>query len=79
MERATREWAQKAEEDWGVAVREAAIADPPRTVVSFHCQQCAEKYLKAVRHEIGLSIPKVHDLDRVWSDLLPHVRQLKGL
>jgi HEPN domain-containing protein len=70
---------QKAEEDWGVAVREAAVADPPKNIVSFHCQQCAEKYLKALRHEIGLSIPKIHDLDQLWSELLPHEPSLKGL
>ena len=79
MKRETREWVQKAEEDWGVAVREAAVPNPPKNVVSFHCQQCAEKYLKALRHEIGLSIPKIHDLDQIWSDLLPHKPSLKGL
>ncbi len=79
MKRETREWVQKAEEDWDVAVREAALAVPPKNVVSFHCQQCAEKYLKALRHEIGLSIPKIHDLDRLWSDLVPHQPSLKGL
>ncbi len=47
--------------------------------MSFHCQQCAEKYLKALRQEIGLSIPKIHDLDHLRSDLLPHERSLKGL
>jgi HEPN domain-containing protein len=79
MKRETREWVQKAEEDWGVAVREAAVANPPRNVVAFHCQQCAEKYLKALRHESGLSIPRIHDLDQVRSDLLPHEPSLKGL
>jgi HEPN domain-containing protein len=48
-------------------------------VVCFLCQQCGEKYLKALRHEIGLSIPKIHDLDQLRSDLLPHEPSLKGL
>jgi HEPN domain-containing protein len=31
-------------------------------VVCFHCQQCAEKYLKALMEEAGLTIPKTHEL-----------------
>jgi HEPN domain-containing protein len=35
---------------------------PTSNAVCFHCQQCAEKYLKAflVRHEVAF--PKIHDL-----------------
>jgi HEPN domain-containing protein len=79
MKRETRAWVRKAEKDWEVAVREAAVADPPKDLVSFLCQQCAEKYLKALLQEIGLPIPKSHDLDRLLSDLLAHFGSLKGL
>jgi HEPN domain-containing protein len=48
-------------------------------VVCFLCQQCGEKYLKALRHEIGLSVPKIHDLGPLRSDLLPHEPSLKSL
>jgi HEPN domain-containing protein len=79
MKRGTRAWVRKAEGDWRVAVREAAEVDPVRDVVCFHCQQCAEKYLKALLHELGLFIPKVHDLDQLLADLLPQENSLKVL
>jgi HEPN domain-containing protein len=40
--------------------------------VSFHCQQAAEKYLKAWLQENGLPLPKTHDLEKLLDDLLPH-------
>ena len=58
-----KEWVHKAEEDYIVA---AALArrrkQPTPNAVAFHCQQCAEKYLKAflVRHKV--MFPKTHDL-----------------
>ena len=79
MKRETRAWVRKAEEDWDVARREGALDVPPKDVVCFHCQQCAEKYLKGLLEEIGLSIPKIHDLDQLWSIVLPHEGALKGL
>jgi HEPN domain-containing protein len=39
--------------------------------VCFHCQQCAEKYLKALLQEFGLAIPRVHNLDDLLNLLLP--------
>jgi len=60
-------------------VREAGTADPVRDAVCFHCQQCAEKYLEALQQELGLFIPKIHDLERLLAALLPHHGSLKGL
>jgi HEPN domain-containing protein len=40
--------------------------------VCFHCQQSAEKYLKALQEERGLSISKTHDLEDLLIHLLPH-------
>ena len=79
MKRATRAWVRKAEGDWRVALREAAAADPVRDAVCFHCQQCAEKYLKAFLQELGLSIARIHDLERLLADVLPHDATLKSL
>ncbi len=36
--------------------------DPNYDSVCFHCQQSAEKYLKARLQEAGISFPKTHDL-----------------
>jgi HEPN domain-containing protein len=43
-----REWTRKAEEDYIAAITLARLRKQPTpSTVSFHCQQCAEKYLKA--------------------------------
>jgi len=62
MKRRTREWIEKAEGDRAVALREMQAAEPVFDVVSFHAQQCAEKYLKAFLEEQGISFGKTHDL-----------------
>jgi HEPN domain-containing protein len=45
--------------------------------VCFFCQQGAEKYLKALLEELGLSIPKTHDLERLLDDLVTSHAGLK--
>jgi HEPN domain-containing protein len=40
--------------------------------VCFHCQQCAEKYLKALLQENGAHVPRTHDLQDLLDLLLPH-------
>jgi HEPN domain-containing protein len=59
----TAEWVSKAEEDYTAALylsrkRKSSIPD----IVCFHCQQCAEKYLKALLMEAEVRFPKTHDL-----------------
>ena len=42
------DWVDKAEDDWKAAVDlDRRRRDPLPDPVCFHCQQCAEKYLKA--------------------------------
>ena len=48
MKRHAAQWVLKAEEDIEVARKLAAEAKPHRDAVCFHCQQAAEKYLKAL-------------------------------
>ncbi len=58
-----KEWVGKAEEDYEVAITLVRKRKRPTpNAVCFHCQQCAEKYLKAflVRHQVAF--PKIHDL-----------------
>jgi HEPN domain-containing protein len=62
-----------------VANHEATAADLVKDAVCFHCQQCAEKYLKALLQELGQTIPRTHDLQRLFLDLLPHEASLKPL
>jgi HEPN domain-containing protein len=71
MKRETARWVRKAEQDWEVAHKLAGETPPPRDVVCFHCQQAAEKYLKALLQENGLVVPRTHQLDDLLVLLLP--------
>jgi len=79
MKELTAEWVRKAEEDYHVAVKVHRGDDPFPNAVCFHCQQAAEKYLKALMEECGLGVPKTHDLVALWTLLLPHDAVLKPL
>ena len=63
MKTKTREWVQKAENDFTVATqilrrRKDIVPD----AASFFSQQCVEKYLKARLVESGIAFPRTHDL-----------------
>ena len=63
MKPSTVEWVAKAEGDFATAGRELrARKSPNYDAVCFHCQQCAEKYLKAILQENSKHIPKIHNL-----------------
>jgi HEPN domain-containing protein len=72
----TREWIRKAEDDFRAAGRLAEGSESFPDQVCFHCQQSAEKYLKALLHELGQTIPKTHDLEDLLDLLLPYHRPL---
>jgi len=60
-----KEWVRKAEADRKASLR--AFHDSRRQkdqaeIACFHAQQCAEKYMKALLADKGISIPKIHDL-----------------
>lgn len=78
MKRATREWVRKADADWKEDARLAAGSDPLHDLACFHCQQTAEKYLKSLLEELGATIPKTHDLDKLLNLLLPHHAVLRS-
>jgi len=62
-DQAIDEWAKKAEDNYISALTLARRRrNPVPDVICNQCQQCAEKYLKAllVRHQV--SFPKIHDL-----------------
>jgi HEPN domain-containing protein len=78
----TAEWIAKAEEDYAAAQhlsRKRKSTLP--SIVCFHCQQCAEKYLKARLVEAGKHHPKTHDLEEVLDLVLPiepHLEVFRG-
>ena len=71
MKRQTKMWARKAEEDWEGACQLATGKPPLRDLVCFHCQQAAEKYLKALLQDHGVAVPKTHNLSDLLNLLLP--------
>jgi HEPN domain-containing protein len=73
MRALTQEWIDKAEGDFHTASREARARKAPNyDAVCFHCQQCAEKYLKAYLQEQGQRFPRVHDLIELLELCLPY-------
>jgi HEPN domain-containing protein len=66
-----KEWLEKAEEDFAVAIRESrARKNFAFNAVCFHAQQCIEKYLKAVMFRESRPLAKTHDLDVLLNDCL---------
>src|SRR5688572_21561541 len=79
MTKLTRKWVRKAEGDYRVAAAIARATEPFHDQLCFHCQQPAEKYLKALLQERGQPVPKIHDLDDLLQLLLPTYKQLRPL
>jgi HEPN domain-containing protein len=79
MKKLTREWVKKAETDRVVAEQSYKSRTPLHDAVCFHCQQCAEKYLKALLQEHGLPVERIHDLDKLLNALLPYYPALSAM
>jgi HEPN domain-containing protein len=72
MKPLTAEWVAKAEEDFAGATQLERQRNPAvPNIVCFHCQQSAEKYLKARLQEAEVAFPKTHDLEELLDLLLP--------
>src|SRR5262245_12929222 len=79
MKSLTRNWVNKAEEDYVAARQGRRSKTPVHNVVCFLCQQCAEKYLKGLMEQLGLVVPKTHDLEQLLNSLTPHHSELRVL
>jgi HEPN domain-containing protein len=79
MKRATREWVRKAEKDYRLAKKLARGSEPFHDQLCFHCQQSAEKYLKALLEERGIAVAKTHDLKKLFTTLQPHYPELRSV
>src|SRR2546421_347001 len=79
MKKTTREWVGKAEDDYRLAVKLARSKERFHDQRCFHCQQAAEKYLKALLEELGLSVEKTHELDQLLTPLLLRYSSLRSL
>lgn len=57
------EWERFAEMDYVTANHlDKTLYPKPMEIICYHCQQCAEKYLKALTEHLGNEIEKTHDL-----------------
>ncbi len=77
MKRSTRSWVIKAEHDFCAAQNLSDSPDALHDAVCFHCQQCAEKYLKGLLVEHGIHFPKTHNLLTILHLLLPQYPTLR--
>jgi HEPN domain-containing protein len=73
------EFVAKAEVDFRSALHLTSARDPVPDAVCFHCQQCAEKYLKAFLESRGVMAPRTHDLDNLLSLCEAHAPTLSSL
>jgi HEPN domain-containing protein len=64
-------WIEKADEDWRTVKCLLNEEDPLRNIVAFHCQQAAEKYLKAWLTSRNADFPKTHDLKELLALIAP--------
>src|SRR6516165_8047493 len=79
MKKTTAGWVRKAEADHITARRSSRGKIALHDVVCFHCQQCAEKYLKGLLEELARPVPKTHDLEGLLGCLLPYHPTLRSL
>jgi HEPN domain-containing protein len=64
-------WLQKAREDVEAVQTLSMHAPHLENVICFHCQQAAEKLLKALAVALDRPVPHTHDLDVLVTELLP--------
>ena len=79
MQLQTARWVKKAEADWRGAQRLDCEPDRLNDIIGFHCQQAAEKYLKALLQQLGQPVPRTHNLEDLLDLLLPHDSTLKSI
>ena len=73
------QWMQKAERDLASTERLAGGDEPILETAAYHCQQAAEKSLKALLVAHDRPVPKTHDLTVLLARLIPLEPSLDGL
>ena len=60
------EWLRYARMDYDAAMHLRSFYPMPIEIICYHCQQAAEKALKAVLIHHGKEVPHIHDTLRLW-------------
>jgi HEPN domain-containing protein len=68
-----QDWLLKADRDFGLATHASIYTPEYPDLICYHCQQAAEKYLKAVVIHHRLPLRKTHDLE----DLLDTIAEVE--
>ena len=66
-----RQWFAKAELDYRAAERPVKDPEPLREISAFHCQQAADKHLKAFLVSHQIEFPRTHDPEELLELLAP--------
>ena len=72
MKKSSSAWLSACEEDL-LAVASLLESGLATGAASFHAQQCVEKSLKAVLEEYAGAVPKIHDLDRLFTEARKYI------
>lgn len=70
------EWLRFAQSDCDSAQFLTQQRPLPAEIICFHSQQTAEKSLKALLVARSESVPKIHDLQKLWKLLIPTYPEL---
>jgi HEPN domain-containing protein len=73
-----QEWVEAAANDLAAA-RLMLAHGGPRAITCFHCQQAAEKLLKAYLQEQGVAPPRTHSLPQLLTECEAREASLKTL
>jgi HEPN domain-containing protein len=65
------DWLLKADRDFGLASHASVHTPEYPDLICYHCQQAAEKFLKALVIHHGLPLRKTHDLEDLLDLLSP--------
>ena len=77
--REAKRWVARADLDAAAAARLLTGNPPLPSVAAFHCQQAAEKLLKAVLVRVGVRPRRTHDLGSLADEAAPLLPALKPL
>ena len=74
-----KSWLKKAEKDLLTAKHELSFADSVTESVCFHCQQAAEKYLKAYLVFLDVPFTKTHEIGELITKCEKRDREISAL
>ncbi len=76
-EELVKEWAAKAEEDYWAAEYLYKKSKKLSTIICFHAQQSAEKYLKALLIQCNIDPPRIHSLETLLDMVVSKIPELE--